>query len=66
MAARPLQVISVINREPPSLAEWAPDTPISVALVVAHCLRKDPATRYRTAGELEAALEVLLATYGGD
>ena len=59
-------MMAVINREPPSLAEWAPDTPIPVALVVARCLSKDPTKRYRTAGELEAALEVLLAIYGGD
>jgi serine/threonine-protein kinase len=59
-------MMAVISREPPRLAEWAPETPIPVALVVSRCLRKDPAQRYRSAGELEAALEVLLAAYSGD
>jgi serine/threonine-protein kinase len=59
-------MMAVIGKEPPRLAEWAPDTPIPVALVVSRCLKKDPRERYRDAGELHAALEVLLAVYGGD
>jgi eukaryotic-like serine/threonine-protein kinase len=59
-------MMAVITKEPAPLAEFAPETPPPVALVVARCLRKDPADRYRTAGELEAALQVLLAAYGED
>ena len=58
-------MMAVITAEPWPLAELAPETPVPVAMVVARCLRKDPAERYRTAGELEAALDVLRATYGG-
>jgi eukaryotic-like serine/threonine-protein kinase len=57
-------MMSVVGREPPRLAEFAPDTPPPVAVVVTRCLRKNPAERYRNAGELHAALEVLDAVYG--
>jgi serine/threonine-protein kinase len=50
---------AVIGREPVPLAECAPGTPPPVAFVVGRCLRKNPAERYGTAGELHAALEVL-------
>ena len=59
-------MMAVIGNEPAPLAERAPDTPVPVALVVARCLKKDPADRYRTAGELQAALDVLLAAYAED
>ena len=56
-------MMSVIGAEPPPLSVSAPDAPAPVALVVARCLRKDPRRRYRSAGELHAALEVLEAAY---
>jgi serine/threonine-protein kinase len=56
-------MMSVISGEPPPLSVSAPDAPAPVALVVARCLRKDPGRRYRSAGELHAALEVLEAAY---
>jgi hypothetical protein len=51
--------MNVISREPAPLPECAPGTPPPVAFVVGRCLRKKPAERYSTAGELHAALEVL-------
>jgi serine/threonine protein kinase len=56
-------MMSVVTREPAPLAELAPDVPAPVALVVSRCLRKDAVERYRTAGELHAAVEVLDAAY---
>ncbi|MFI5006892.1 MAG: serine/threonine-protein kinase [Solirubrobacterales bacterium] len=52
-------MMAVISREPVPLTECAPGTPAPVAFVVGRCLRKKPAERYGTAGELHAALEVL-------
>jgi len=57
-------MLSVVSREPTPLTQFAPDTPPPVAFVVSRCLRKEPADRYRTAGELFAAVEVLNAAYG--
>jgi len=57
-------MMNVLNREVVPFSEAAPATPAPVALAVVRCLRKDPAERYRTAGELHAALEVLEAAYG--
>jgi len=56
-------LMAVVMREPAPLAGCAPDTPFPVAFAVDRCLRKDPAERYRNAGELHAALEVLEAAY---
>jgi serine/threonine protein kinase len=57
-------MMSVVGREPAPLAEFAPDTPAPVAFVVGRCMRKNPAERYRSAGELHAALEALVSVYG--
>jgi serine/threonine protein kinase len=46
-------MMSVLAAEPEPL-----DAPAPVAAIVARCLRKLPDERYRTAGELHAALEV--------
>ena len=59
-------MMAVITKDPLTLAEVAPETPVPVAMVVARCLRKNPKERYRTAGELEAALDVLRAAYGDE
>jgi eukaryotic-like serine/threonine-protein kinase len=58
-------MMSVVGREPAPLGDFAPDIPTPVAFVVGRCLRKNPAERYRNAGELHAALEALVAVYGG-
>jgi serine/threonine-protein kinase len=57
-------MMSVMGSEPPPFSVSAPDAPAPVALVVTRCLRKDPRRRYRSAGELHAALEVLDAAFG--
>jgi hypothetical protein len=57
-------LMGVVTREPAALTDIAPETPFPVAFAVDRCLRKDPGERYRTAGELHAALEVLEAAYG--
>jgi serine/threonine protein kinase len=57
-------LMSVVTREPTPLADISPETPFPVAFAVDRCLRKDPTERYRSAGELNAALEVLEAAYG--
>ncbi len=53
-------MMAVIDREPVPLAECAPGTPPAVAFVVGRCLRKRPDERYATAGELYAALQLLM------
>jgi serine/threonine-protein kinase len=58
-------MMGVVTRDPAPLAESAPGTPAPVARVASRCLRKDPTERYRNAGELYAALEVLESVYGG-
>jgi serine/threonine protein kinase len=57
-------LMNVVTRVPEPIAQVAPETPFPVAFAIDRCLRKDPADRYRTAGELHAALEVLEAAYG--
>ena len=59
-------MMGVVTREPSPLVEYAPETPLAVALVVGRAMRKDPTQRYRNAGELHAALEVLGTVYSGD
>ena len=56
--------MAVLGSEPEPLAQAAPDVPRPVARIVERCLRKDPAARYRTAGELQAALEVARGLFG--
>ena len=43
---------SVLEREPPPLADARPDTPAVLARIVHRCLTKDPAVRYARAGEI--------------
>jgi serine/threonine-protein kinase len=57
-------VMALISSEPTPLAQLAPNVPAPVARIVERCLRKDPAERYQSAGELYAALEVALGVYG--
>jgi serine/threonine protein kinase len=58
-------MMQVVQGEPAPLALAAPEAPHALAMVVERCLRKEPAARYQTAGELHAALEALEAVYGG-
>jgi predicted Ser/Thr protein kinase len=49
-------LLSVANREAPSLAAVAPQVPRPLVEVIDRCLRKDPADRYETGEELAEAL----------
>jgi serine/threonine protein kinase len=57
-------VMAIIGTEPESLAVCAPEVPAPIARIVERSLRKAPESRYQTAGELYAALEVALDVYG--
>jgi serine/threonine-protein kinase len=57
-------MMNVLMQEPPPLTTLAPDTPLPVVKIVERCLKKEPAQRYQTAGELHAALDVALGAYG--
>jgi eukaryotic-like serine/threonine-protein kinase len=54
-------MMAILGPDPEPLAAVAPDVPAPVAAIVQRCLRKEPAHRYQTAGELHAALEVAAA-----
>jgi serine/threonine protein kinase len=56
-------MMRVLTQEPTPLSESAPETPPALALVIGRCLRKDADARYRSAGELHAALEVIEEVY---
>ena len=47
---------ALLGREPPRLAEIAPQLPERLAGIVERCLRKDPAERYQTADALREDL----------
>jgi serine/threonine-protein kinase len=56
-------LMNVISTEPAPLAQISPATPRPVGAIVERCLKKDQASRYQSAGELHAALEVARAVY---
>ncbi|MFO0736734.1 MAG: protein kinase [Labilithrix sp.] len=47
---------AVLDREPPPLLSVAPNVPPVLAAIVHRCLRRNPAERFATAGELAKAL----------
>jgi serine/threonine-protein kinase len=53
-------MMNVLANERAPLAQSAPDAPLALRHIVERCMRKAPAERYQTAGELHAALEVAL------
>ncbi|MCC7362735.1 MAG: serine/threonine protein kinase [Dehalococcoidia bacterium] len=58
VATNPLALLRMhVEEEPPSLAELHPGLPESVAAAVTRALVKDPALRWRTAGEFATALQ---------
>jgi serine/threonine-protein kinase len=57
-------MMAVLASEPEPMERVAPAVPAPVARIVARCLGKSPEDRYRNAGELHAALEVVQPIYG--
>jgi eukaryotic-like serine/threonine-protein kinase len=58
-------VANVLNAEPPSLAQFAPDCPPELQRIVTKCLRKDRAQRYQSMRELALDLQALGDTLRG-
>jgi eukaryotic-like serine/threonine-protein kinase len=50
---------AILNEEPPSISELAPDTPLALERVVRRCLEKNPEQRFQSASDLAFALEAL-------
>ncbi|HUH62588.1 MAG TPA: serine/threonine-protein kinase [Terracidiphilus sp.] len=50
---------AILNKEPPTLAEAAPDAPAELDKIISRCLRKDPERRVQHAGDIKLALEEL-------
>jgi serine/threonine-protein kinase len=56
-------MMAILSGEPRPLPELAPEAPAPLVGIIERSLRKDPARRYQTAGELAAALDVARAVY---
>lgn len=52
-------ISAILNEEPPSIAELAPETPASLERVIRRCLEKNPEQRFQSASDLAFALEAL-------
>ncbi len=50
---------AILNEEPPSISELAPDTPVALERVVRRCLEKNPEQRFQSASDLAFALHAL-------
>jgi len=50
---------AILHKEPPPLAEVAPDTPAELDKIISRCLRKDPDRRAQHAGDIKLALAEL-------
>lgn len=48
---------AILNKEPKAISQVVPSIPRVVSQVAHHCLEKDPADRYQSAGELITSLE---------
>ena len=53
----PETLVAILNEDPPSITQLAPDTPVVVQKVVHRCLEKDPEQRFYSAHDLAFALE---------
>jgi Tol biopolymer transport system component len=53
---------AILNEEPASISELAPDTPLALQRVVLRCLEKNPEQRFQSASDLAFALEALSGT----
>jgi serine/threonine protein kinase len=52
-------ISAILNEEPPSIAELAPDTPATLERLIRRCLEKNPEQRFQSASDLAFALEAL-------
>lgn len=52
-------ISAILNEEPPSITELAPDTPAPLERVIRRCLEKNPEQRFQSASDLAFALEAL-------
>ena len=52
-------ISAILNEEPPSIAELAPETPAALEKLIRRCLEKNPAQRFQSASDLAFALEAL-------
>jgi eukaryotic-like serine/threonine-protein kinase len=50
---------AILNEEPPTISELAPNTPPALVRIVKRCLEKDPEQRFQSASDLAFALEAL-------
>ncbi|HUA14312.1 MAG TPA: protein kinase [Verrucomicrobiae bacterium] len=50
---------AILNEEPPSITQIAPDTPVALEKIVRRCLEKNPEQRFQSASDLAFALESL-------
>jgi serine/threonine protein kinase len=50
---------AILNEEPPSISQAAPDTSLALQRVVHRCLEKDPEQRFQSASDLAFALQAL-------
>jgi serine/threonine-protein kinase len=57
-------MMGILTGEPEPLSVCASDVPPPVVRIVERCLKKVPADRYQSAGELSAAVDVALQVYG--
>lgn len=52
-------ISAILNEEPTSIAELAPETPAALEKVIRRCLEKNAAQRFQSASDLAFALEAL-------
>ena len=50
-------ISAILNEEPPSISQFAPETPSGLERIVRHCLEKNPEQRFQSAADLAFALE---------
>ncbi len=50
---------AILNEDPESISELAPETPVGLQRVVLRCLEKNPEQRFQSASDLAFALEAL-------
>jgi eukaryotic-like serine/threonine-protein kinase len=50
---------AVLNEEPPSISQVAPNTPVALQMIVSRCLEKKPEHRFQSASDLAFALRAL-------